>query len=215
MKQVLTALFLITFSVFQPISAAEGMKTVKHVIDRFEDFRKRLIEDDSQKVREQVNEEARGLVLSYIDLDEISRLALGRYYKSATDRQRKEFTGLFNELTVNRLVNINLPDKEKMKRELPLELKKESRRKDRLFNKDAIVVHTVVEGKRIDYEVDMYFYETDDNLKLYDIKVDGTSTILDFRNQFASIIRKKGLDYLIDKLRKRFEQIDKKNRSEK
>ena len=40
----------------------------------------------------------------------------------------------------------------------------------------------------------------DDIWKVYDIKIDGISLVTNYRNSFASDIRKVGMDGLIDKL---------------
>ena len=193
------------------VFASGGMAFMNEIIYKFEKFRSRLVENYSKETRKKVAAEAREVALGLIDVNEIGKLALGSYYDKVKPSQRDEFTKLFHELMANRVVNAQIPKDKIEITKIPIKINKEKTKKDKRFNKDAVVVLTEVPHKRINYEVDFYLYQVEDTFKLYDIHIDQSSTLLDFRNQFARIIRRKGMSYLLQKLKARLTALNKDN----
>ncbi|MCB1147828.1 MAG: ABC transporter substrate-binding protein, partial [Leptospiraceae bacterium] len=68
---------------------------------------------------------------------------------------------------------------------------------------------TQVPHKRVTYNVDFKLFRKGGTLRLYDVVIDGSSTLLDFRNQFSAIIQKKGVNYLISRLKTRMKELEK------
>lgn len=194
----------------QVLFAAEsqdGLQFMKDVIYQFETMRGELVDDFSQENRKKVSQKAKKLALKILDVNEIGRLSLGKYANKITKKQKDEFFRLFHDLMAGRVVEANIPNKKILSSKIPIHIMTSETVKDRIFQKQAIVVKTRVPHKRINYFVDFYLFETKEGLKLYDIHIDGASTLLDFRNQFARIIRKKGMNYLINRLRQRLKQL--------
>ncbi len=195
-----------------PIFAGEGVDFMNDIIFRFEKMRGSLIDDFSKKNRKKISDDARELALSILDVEEIGRLALGKYYTKVSEAQRKEFTGLFHDLMANRVANSQIPKRKIKSDKIPIRVVREAAKKDRVFKKDAVVVYTNVPHKRVIYDVDFYLFKSKDGLKLYDIHIDESSTLLDFRNQFSRIIKKRGMKYLLKKLRSKLKQLKVKPR---
>lgn len=189
--------------------ADEGLHYMSNLISEFERLRAGLVKDFSPENRSAVATEAKDLAQKTLDIEEIGKLALGSYYAKLKESERKEFLSLFHELMANRVVEANIPSQKIISKKIPIEIKSEQKVKDKLFKKDAIVVRTQVPHQKLVYDVDFYLYKNDGALKLYDVHVDKASTLNDFRNQFSSIIRKKGIKYLITRLRTRINDLNK------
>ncbi len=54
------------------------------------------------------------------------------------------------------------------------------------------------DGTRV--PVDYFFRQVEDEWRVFDIKIEGVSYVVNYRNQFASEIKSRGLDAVIDRL---------------
>ncbi|MBV6493584.1 MAG: hypothetical protein LDLANPLL_01607 [Turneriella sp.] len=203
-------IFLSTSLLFAPVLfAGEGLEYMQNVINSFETLRGELAEDYTPEKQKDVSHRARELALSILDVDEVGKLALGDHYAKISPAQQKDFLGLFHELMANRIVEANIPSQKVLSAKIPIEIISERIENDEVFGKEALVVNTVVPHRKQNFKVEFYLYRTENGLKLYDVHVDEASTLLDFRNQFSSIIRKKGYKHLIKLLRDRIAKINK------
>lgn len=189
--------------------AGEGLDFLQNIINNFEQLRAELAEDFTPERRRDVTNRARELALQILDVKEIGKLALGRNYDKLTPKQQEEFLGLFHELMANRVVEANIPSQKVISAKIPIEIIAERTETDEVFGKEAIVVNTRVPHRKNSFKVEFYLYRSDDGLKLYDVHIDDASTLLDFRNQFSSIIKKKGYKHLVKLLRERIQKIKK------
>ena len=192
------------------IWAGEGVDFMNDVIHQFEEMRGELVDNYTKTNRQRVLKKAKELALRIIDVDEIGKLALGDYHDKIKPQQREDFMKLFQELMADRVVNAQIPKNKIQAEKIPIKILKDIEKKDKAFKKDALVVQTQVPHKKIVYDVDFYMFKTADGLKVYDIHIDDSSTLLDYRNQFAQIIRKKGMSYLLKKLRTKLKSLKKK-----
>lgn len=191
------------------IYAGEGLDYMKSVLNRFEVLRGELVNDFTIENRRTVTNKAKQLSMEVLDVDEIGRLALGKNYKKMTAKQKKDFTGIFHKLMASRVAEANIPSQKIVSKEIPIQIIKDKSMYDRIFRKDALVVMTKVPHKRITYHVDFKLFRKNGILFLYDIVIDGASTLLDFRNQFSAIIKKKGVNYLINRLQSKISELEK------
>ncbi|MBN8219968.1 MAG: ABC transporter substrate-binding protein [Spirochaetes bacterium] len=205
LKPLLLACFFATTAVF----AGEGLEYMQNIINNFEKLRGELAEDFSAEKRKDVSGRARELALQILDIKEIGKLALGRQYGKLTPTQQEDFLGLFHELMANRVVEANIPSQKVITGKIPIEIISERAETDDVFEKEAIVVNTRVPHRKQSFKVEFYLYRSDAGLKLYDVHIDDASTLLDFRNQFSSIINKKGYKHLVKLLRERIQKINK------
>ncbi|MCS6971587.1 MAG: ABC transporter substrate-binding protein [Turneriella sp.] len=187
--------------------AGEGLDYMQNIINQFENLRAELAENFTPEKRREVTGRARELALQILDIEEIGKLALGKHYEKLSPAQQKEFLGLFHELMANRVVEANIPSQKVISAKIPIEIIDEHTENDDVFGKEAIVVNTRVPHRKQSFKVEFYLYRAADGLKLYDVHIDDASTLLDFRNQFSSIIRKKGYPHLVKLLRQRIRKI--------
>ncbi|GAB4422926.1 MAG: hypothetical protein OHK0011_02420 [Turneriella sp.] len=189
--------------------AGEGLDYMQNIINNFEQLRAELAEDFTVEKRKDVTHRARELALQILDVKEIGKLALGRHYAKLSPAQQEDFLGLFHELMANRVVEANIPSQKVISAKIPIEIISERVETDEVFDKEAIVVNTKVPHRKNSFKVEFFLYRSDDGLKLYDVHIDDASTLLDFRNQFSSIINKKGYKHLVNLLRERIRKINK------
>ncbi|AFM12023.1 MlaC/ttg2D family ABC transporter substrate-binding protein [Turneriella parva] len=208
MMRSLRLLFCFAF-VATAVHAGEGLEYMQNIINSFEQLRGELAEDFSAEKRKDVSARARDLALQILDIKEIGKLALGSYFNKLNPKQQEDFLGLFHELMANRVVEANIPSQKVITGKIPIEIISERVETDDTFGKEALIVNTKVPHRKQSFKVEFYLYRSDDGLKLYDVHIDEASTLLDFRNQFSSIIKKKGYKHLVKLLRERIQRINK------
>lgn len=201
-------LFALVFAA-PALSAGEGLEYMQNIINNFESLRGELAQDFSNDKRKDVSGRARDLALQILDVKEIGKLALGKHFTKLSAAQQEDFLGLFHELMANRVVEANIPSQKVLTGKIPIEIISERAENDDVFNKEAIIVNTRVPHRKQSFKVEFYLYRSEDGLKLYDVHIDEASTLLDFRNQFSSIINKKGYKHLVKLLRERIQKINK------
>jgi phospholipid transport system substrate-binding protein len=208
MMRSLRLLICIAF-VATAVHAGEGLEYMQNIINSFEQLRGELAEDFSVEKRKDVSARARDLALQILDIKEIGKLALGSYFNKLNPKQQEDFLGLFHELMANRVVEANIPSQKVITGKIPIEIISERVETDDTFGKEALIVNTKVPHRKQSFKVEFYLYRSEDGLKLYDVHIDEASTLLDFRNQFSSIIKKKGYKHLVKLLRERIQRINK------
>ena len=190
--------------------AGESLDFVDSIIQKFNSLRMELAKDNSTANHKEVRKEALDIAFDVVDVDEISRLALGNYYPKLSNPQRKKFKNLFHRIISERIVRANIPKDKKVlaKKKIPITLLSDSQKKDKIFKKTAYAVKSEVKSKKIIYEIDIHLFKRGSKFWLYDIHIDQASVLLDFKNQFAKIIRKKGIKHLLNKLNKQVKKFN-------
>lgn len=143
-----------------------------------------------------INEVVDQYLMPYVDFEKTTRLAAGRFWREATPAQREALVREFRGTLVRtysgafREVNSSLDF-----RMLPF-------RGD--ASADDVVVRTqVVQDGVQPAVVDYRLERTSQGWKVYDISVEGIWLIQNYRNQFATVIQRSGIDGLIQILRER------------
>ena len=176
-----------------PLAASIGpdeliKQTSEKVLKTLED-NKAEYEKDPDKIYELVNE----IILPHLDFRAMSKLALGKNWRSANEQQQERFVQAFKAMLI-RTYSKSLTEHSGQQIEfLPYRPPQEGKR--------TVEVKTQIKQDTgpaipIDYRLRI----KDDIWKVYDIKIDGISLVTNYRNSFASDIRKVGMDGLIDKL---------------
>jgi len=146
------------------------------------------IRSDSDRLIQLVEEH----ILPSIDFTRFSRLTLGKHWLEASDKQRMRFTDEFRGLLV-RTYSTALAE----------------------YSGQAITythLKTTSAGNRSkvrtrfrqsasgSVSVDYSLYKTSGGWKIYDVKIEGISLVVNYRSSFAQAIRSHGLDGLIEHL---------------
>ena len=146
------------------------------------------IAQDSARLNELVAE----IVLPYFDFRRMSQWVLGRNWRTATAQQRERFVEQFRTLllrTYGRALSEYAGEKVNY---LPFDADSEA---------DRVTVRTEIEqrgGAPIPVSYSMYLSAS--GWKVYDVAISGVSLVTNYRSSFGSIIRKDGMDGLIEQL---------------
>ena len=132
------------------------------------------------------------LTAGAFDLERTARIALGRFWKSATDAERREFAGLFKAYVLTSYG------------------RRFHQFADRSFTvlgarpaQDDVLVESRVDGGTSPIRLDWRLTATPAGWRVLDVAVEGVSLLLTFRNEFAAVIERSGgeLVGLLDELR--------------
>ncbi|MDY4885374.1 MAG: ABC transporter substrate-binding protein [Alphaproteobacteria bacterium] len=189
---VLTALLLTVNAAYAEINAQKAEDFVKNIT-------KQGIEEiiNSDVTQAEKDQRFAKLFNEYLDLDFIGRFVLGRYWKTATPKQRSEF------ITVYRELNIKTWSKRF----------DEFKGKIFIFNgttpsssqNQIFVNSTVPMDQGAPAKVVWRVKETNGQFKVVDIIIENVSLAITARNEYTTYIRKSpdGIDGLINDLKKK------------
>ena len=151
--------------------------------------------------RENVSDEARfeefgRLFRESFDIDTISRFVLGRHWRRATGEQRKEYRSLFADFIVRTYAG---RFRQYSGETLTVDEEREVNERDTIVSSRI----NTLDGPSI--RVDWRVRTKGSDHKIVDIIVEGVSTVIAQREEFASMIRRGGgsIESLIAELRER------------
>ena len=166
----------------------------KHLIDALQ-AQSAAIKSDPSVAYKLVDE----IVLPYVDFERVARIVLGKYWRKASDTQRKEFTEEFTRLLVRTYVTAMVEFSDQIVSHaknvtfLPFHAAPDS--------DDVTVRMQIALPDRAPVKVNYSLHENGDSWKIYDLSVEGVSLATTYRSSFATEIRRGGLDSLISKLK--------------
>lgn len=132
-------------------------------------------------------------LLPVVDSERMSRLVLGRYWRTASAAQKAAFTEQFKQLLVRTYAG---PLSKLGNQTIKVTGTKPG------SDKDEIEVLSVVSGGDMgSVPVDYRLAAVGGQWKAYDVVIDGISLINNYRGSFAQVIQQKGLDSLIATLK--------------
>jgi phospholipid transport system substrate-binding protein len=137
-----------------------------------------------------------GLLEEAFDLPRIARFTLGRYWRVATDEEKKEYIDLFEKFVVQAYAN----------RFRDLSGKKLNVLQSRdVSATQALVLSEIVIPNQPSVKINWRVRSKDDTHKITDVMVEGISMSVTQRDEFVSVIRQTGgkVAGLINALRKK------------
>jgi len=160
-----------------------------------------LGEDALSVLREGLNEEQltdrfRNMLNHGFDVPFIARFVLGRYWRVASPEQRDEYVDLFEQLIVQTYVD-------RFQTYSGETFEVQSGRRD---GRDIFVQSRIVRpGDAPPIKVEWRVRERGDHFKIIDVVVEGVSMAITQRNEFASVIQRKGgrIEGLLEELREK------------
>jgi phospholipid transport system substrate-binding protein len=132
-------------------------------------------------------------VVPYFDFRLISGQVLGRYWRTASEQQRDQFTEAFQKLLTNTYAAVfgryeGQTVVVKAAQSTP--------------NPDRVIVPTTVKSRgQPDIEVDYRLYLHDGKWQIYDVVVDGISLLINYRSEYGTALAQGSLDSLIARLK--------------
>jgi len=140
------------------------------------------------------------ILMPNFDFAKMSKLALGKNWRKASAEQRERFTEEFRLLLVRTYSTAMLEYTDEKINFLPF--------RDDVAKKKVKVKMEILQagGPSIPMSLSMYL-NNEEAWKVYDVKIDGISLVTNYRSTFATEIRNKGMDKLIERLAKRNEKV--------
>lgn len=186
------ALIALVLVCVQPVGAAASPDGfIREIGDRaFLSLGEKGISDQERDRRFKV------LLTEAFDLPRIARFVLGRYWRTATEPEQKEFVNLFEKFVVQAYSNRfrDLTGKKLLVQQtLPME------------ENYALVVSEIEIPNQPPVKINWRVQKKDDNFKIVDVMVEGISMSITQRDEFAAVIRQSGgkVSGLLDALRKK------------
>lgn len=189
---VLTA--LVSFSAFADGAAVKADSVLIQRADTILTELKRdsgAIRNNPEKLRALVD----GEILPLIDFEAMSKLVLGVEWKRASDEQRQQFTGVFQELLIRTYT--------KSIREyanVDILFYPERTRGDEKYA--TVYSEFVPGGGKANVPVEYSLRKKGDEWLVYDLTIEGLSLVKNYRTSFKDEIQATSLDALIARLQK-------------
>ena len=128
-------------------------------------------------------------IVPSIDFVRLSRLTLGKHWRTATPEQRNRFTREFKQLLI-RTYSTSLTAYSGQEIEyIPL--------KETADGKRSAVRTKLHQPDGLPLTVDYRLYKAPQGWKIYDVSIEGVSLAVNYRSSFGQEIRTQGLDELI------------------
>lgn len=132
-------------------------------------------------------------VLPHIDFREMTRLAVGKAWRTSTPEQQEALTTEFRELLVRTYATAIDTYRGQTMRVLPTRMAPDAA--------EVTVRNVYVKPGKPPVPVDYYMIRTDKGWKVADIVVEGVSLVLTYRTEFEQEAQRGGIDGLIQRLR--------------
>ncbi len=161
-----------------------------------------LIESEREKIKASpvyIYELVEGVVLPHFDFDRMGRLVLGKHWRSTNEAQRAQFTKEFSFLLVRTYATAMMDYSGQEVIYLPF--------REGQDNGDVVVRTEIDQKGGFPIPIDYSLHFKDGEWKVFNVKIDAVSLVLNYRTTFSSEIRNLGgIDGLIAQLKKRNEE---------
>lgn len=140
------------------------------------------------------------LVIPHIDFPRITRLIIGKHWRSANEEQRQRLVDEISSLLIRSYVTaMSAYADDTLTEEQVTYLPSRYQAGDDKATVRANI--SLDSGQNV--EVQYALYRTNNQWKIYDIRIEGISLALTYRSSFGDTIKHKGLDALIGQLQDR------------
>ncbi len=138
----------------------------------------------------------------YIDLRYISQTALGRHWRKITSAQKEEFIKVFSDYLILTL----LPQLKTYLAKGALQIRKSSQSEPDYYIIDSIYKFTDSSNKSVQLEWSIFYNKKSKSYKILNVNIAGINSILNWRGQVNSVIKREGMGQLIHKLKDKISQ---------
>ena len=146
------------------------------------------IQADKQKIYQLAEEK----ILPNFDLERISRLVLGKTWRSIDENQKQKFQAEFKTMLLRTYAVALGKYKDQEIEFKPFRMEPD--------DKQATVKTQIIQKGAQPISVDYTLAKTENSWKVFDIVIEGVSLVTNYRSQFAGEIKNNGIDSLISKL---------------
>ncbi len=135
-------------------------------------------------------------VAPHFDFGTMTRLAVGRHWRDASEPQRQALISEFRKLLLRTYTRAYAANRDVKTRVKPLKL-------DHGEEEVTVKSELVLPGNAPAVSVDYDMRASPNGWKIYNVTVNGVSLVTTYRSEFAEQIRKTGIDGLIRRLEER------------
>ena len=139
------------------------------------------------------------IVAGTFDLEEVSRRALARNWKSFSPEQQKDFVAVFSKMLGNIYVDRIQTGFSDQKVEFDSEILHDA--------KPLAIVKTFIVSDQNKIPVDYSLKKKDDHWLVYDVKVEGVSLISNYRSSYQEIVKRDGFDGLLAQMEEKIREL--------
>jgi len=165
-------------------AAAAVIQTVDEMQTRMRAEREALQQDKSR-----VNALVEEIVLPRFDFEYISASVLGKYWRTATDDQRKRFREAFKSLLLSTYAKALIDNMDKKIEFEPVHAAPNAT--------DVTVRSSIPQDSEFPLPINYSMELVDNQWKVYDVEIDGLSLVKNYRTSFAKEINQSSLENLI------------------
>lgn len=140
-------------------------------------------------------------VVPHFDFRKMSQSALGRFWRQATEEQKVALTNEFRELLVRTYATALLGYSGQQIQYLPVQYRPGDER--------VMVPTRIASPKAPPIPVNYRLRLKNDRWLVYDVVIDGVSLITNYRTQFATEVRRSGIDGLISSMASKNQKVNK------
>lgn len=175
-------IFLVAQNTFADESPLEMIKQRNQKV-------KQVLNSAGENISEKTKEELKNIINGVIDFQRLSRIALGKYWNERTETEKKDFVDVFQQLIRNSSVKkLEVYKADKIVYEEPE------------IDGDKVEIITFAYKDRKEAEITYKMHKVGVEWKVYDIKIDGVSTAINYRESFYKQIAKTSYLEMYDKL---------------
>ena len=196
---MIKSIILIIFFNLLPVSAKNlepidiVKKTVSEVLETIQND-KEIKAGNKSKIIEIVKDK----VTPYVDFERMTRLAVGRPWKEATDSQKSKLIDSFNKLLINSYAAA-------FSNYLGIVIEVGSQKIDGVRGTVMSKVKLPGGAPPLSIEYDFLYKNS---WKLFDVKIDGSSMVINYRSMFSQTIATSGIDGLLEILEKKINETE-------
>ncbi len=199
-----TLLFAGSASLAQAVAAPETggdpqpviAEAIDELIRELEQNRDKIKEDDAIAYR--ISDE---LIAPHIDFERITRLVIGKYWRRASEEQRRRLVKEMKTLLIRSYVAAMTSYADEIIAHKDSISYQPSRYKPGDRKASVRTTITIDNGQSV--EVQYQVYLNNGEWKIYDIRIEGISLAITYRTSFGETIKREGLESLIEQLAER------------
>lgn len=155
----------------------------------------KILEAEGENVNPETKEKLKEIINGLMDFKEFSKRSLGKYWDQRTPQEQEDFTSVFSQLIKNSSVKkLEIYQADKLVYEEP-EIKGLKAK-----------VTTVAHKKRKQVEIVYKMHKLNDQWLVYDMEIDGVSTVRNYRESFYKQIAKTSYEEMYAKLAKKLKE---------
>ena len=157
----------------------------------------KLLNESPEKTENQVRDEMRKVLTSFVDFDAVARLSLKHYFDDLTPTQKASYTGAFK-----RLIQASY-----LKRLKPGSSYEMTIQGDPELRNGKAKVRTLLKSGEAEFEVDYLLIQYLSGVwRSYDIVIDGVSMVRNYRRSLYDLMKKQGFEAMMDKIDKKVKE---------